>query len=170
MEKKPSLKPFHTDFAAFQEQYVRHYIALADTKAAVVFGVCSSLIAFSLSNPLVGIARGNGSLSFDTFLAWGSLAFFGLGAAAAGWVVLPRIANVGEGLIFFGAVRSYRDGTAYRDAVEGSSEQDLTSARLQHCYNVSKICWKKYKFLRAAMWFTYIAGGLLILLLAQVGF
>ncbi|HEY1125879.1 MAG TPA: Pycsar system effector family protein [Sphingobium sp.] len=170
MSNNDKVEHFHTEFADFQEGYVRHYIALADTKAAVTFGVCSSLLAFVASDTRLGGILDQRLCSISGLLL--IVAFFCLvvGASLSAWVVLPRLPNVGEGLVFFGAVKSYQDGRAYMNTIKSQDETALTSARLQHCYNTSKVCWQKYFFLRIAMWAAAFSVALLIVVLTKERF
>lgn len=147
----------HADFAGFHESYVRHYIALADTKAAVVFGLASSVIAFLFAK------QAYHDLLFEPVWAWRTALAYAValllvgGAGCAAWVIAPRLPHTGEGLVFFGAVRRYSSGTAYASAIGCESEAGLALARLRHCYDVSGVCWRKYVSLRRALWLT-VAG------------
>lgn len=42
----------HSEFASFHEGYVRHYIALADTKAGVIFTLAAGVIGYPARIPL----------------------------------------------------------------------------------------------------------------------
>lgn len=143
---------WHADFADFEEGYLRHYIAFADTKAAVVFGVTSTLIGFLLANKNYISLIESGVYNVATLLA--VLACMGLAVSAifAISVVIPRLPKGAEGIIFYGAIQRLASGDAYQRKVKACGEDDLIDARLDHCYTLSGICWKKYICLRAAIW------------------
>lgn len=160
---------YHAEFAQFHEGYVRHYISFADNKAAVVFGVTSSLTAFLFANPAVRRLVANTPCEFASVLAVTTTICLLTSAGLAGWVIVPRMKNSGEGLIFFGQVNAYGKSAAYLRAVKAADEADLTEARINHCYDLSAICWRKYLVLRASMWSGFAGVALLILLTAITG-
>jgi hypothetical protein len=161
--RKPraQLEQHHTAFASFHEAYVRSYIALADTKAAVIFAVASSLVAYLFSNAAFHALLFAPTQSWATGLACLTSAALICAAGFAAWVIAPRTPHTGEGLVFFGAVRAYPNDAAYVQAVRNSSEAELTEARLRHCYNVSDVCWKKYRVLRSSIWSGVVGLALL---------
>jgi hypothetical protein len=159
---EPQLLDFHRDFANFHEGYVRSYISLADTKAGIIFALTSSIIAYLFSDAHFHKLLFMPTRSWSTGLAYISSSALLLAATFSAWVIAPRTLHTGEGLVFFGSVSRYRSDLAYVRAVRESSEAELTEARLRHCYNVSQVCWRKYRVLRSAIWSGAI--GLLLLL------
>ncbi|PXA92012.1 hypothetical protein DMC47_24805 [Nostoc sp. 3335mG] len=145
------------EFAGFHEGYVRHYIALADTKAAILLGLTSTFIAFLFSRPSFHDVLFKPSCSWQTWLVWAAVALLLIGSGFAARVIAPRLKHTGEGLVFFGAVRAYSSAEAYADAVRSAGQDRLDDARLQHCYDVSAVCWRKYHSLRLAIWLS-LAG------------
>ncbi|HQV03037.1 MULTISPECIES: Pycsar system effector family protein [unclassified Novosphingobium] len=143
---------WQTDFASFEESYLRHYVALADTKAAAVFGLSSAIFAYMLSNQkFLDLITADWTSERSIV---GSIAIAGLVLTAfhSIWVVMPRLPKGAEGIIFFGAVKNLPSGLAYRQKVAECSESQLTAARLDHCYTLAQICWSKYVVLRRAIW------------------
>lgn len=140
------------EFANFHEGYVRHYIALADTKAALLFGLTSTFIAYMFSKPAFHALLFEPTCAWPTWLAWASVALIAAGAGFSAWVIAPRLKTTGEGLVFFGAVRAHTDASAYVAAVRSVSADLLADARLKHCYDISAVCWRKYQNLRWAIW------------------
>ena len=146
-----------SEFAGFHEGYVRNYIALADTKAAIVFGLSSTFITFLFSKPGFHTLLFEPTCTWSTGFAWTSTVSLVSGAAFAAWVISPRLKHTSEGLVFFGAVRAYPSSMAYVDAIRSAGADRLADARLMHCYNVSDVCWRKYQTLRRAIWLS-LAG------------
>lgn len=145
------------DFAGFHEGYVRHYIALADTKAAVLFGLASAFITFLFSKPAFHALLFKSTCSWPSWVAWICIALLITGAGIAAWVIAPRLKTTGEGLVFFGAVRAHSSGEDYVNAVRSAGADRLAEAQLRHCYDVSAVCWRKYQNLRRAIWLS-VAG------------
>lgn len=168
MSERNEIAIHHTDFAGFQEGYVRHYIALADTKAAVVFGVCSSLVGYILANREYRQLIQDGFSKPDSFTALVVGAALVLAASLSLSVVIPRLPKGAEGLVFFGAVNNFKDGQTYRAAISACTESQLTAARIDHCYTTSKVCWRKYTVLRASIWAAIVGIVLLGILLPTI--
>lgn len=162
------LMAVHSDFASFHEGYVRHYIALADTKAGVSFTLAAGVIGYLLSDGDVQNLLLNPSCSFGFVVC--TLAFILLGAMAATafLVIAPNLsAPSKEGLVFFSAVANRPSGIQYVEDIASSTDQELTEARLKHCYDISTICSWKYKLLKRAIWLappSLLFGFLTILL------
>lgn len=157
-ESLESVSEGHADFAEFHEQYIRHYIAFADTKAGVIFTLAAGLFGFLLGDEAVKKALFEPE-SFCTFAIPAlSLFLLTLTASFAFLVIAPRLSSKsGEGLVFFGAVADRKSATEYIFDVGSSSIQELTEARLKHCYDIAVICQQKYKFLKYAIWITPFA-------------
>lgn len=168
LEQMPTngLDLHHSEFAAFHEQYVRHYIQLADAKAGFCFGLFTALLGYLVSkdavqrvllNPLCTLEFGVASLAFLLLLAAAACAFI---------VIAPRLASpTGEGIVFFGAVAQRASGNDYIVDVAGHSPAELTALRLKHCFDTSKICERKYGFLKAAIWLAMPALGFVLITL-----
>lgn len=165
---EPTLEKAHEDFALFQEGYVRSYIALADAKATLLFGAGAGLITYLFSKERFEETIFSFSGSAPFFLYLTALVFLSLSTACAALVIVPRLTQSGEGLIFFGAVSAHPSAAGYLQHVAGLSASELTAARIKHCYDVSKTCVRKYNMLRrsflfgglAAMATLVIVGGL----------
>ncbi len=156
-ERLPIDSRSHAEFAGFHEGYVRHYITLADTKAAVIFGVASSLIAFLLAKKNVQDILATLPCGYKTVNVVIVAVLLTSGAAFAASVIAPRLSSSGEGLVYFGDVKKYLDSVSYAEMVERQGQGALARARLQHCYDISRVCWRKYVNLRRAFWLT-LAG------------
>jgi len=141
-----------TDFVTFHEGYIRHYIALADTKAAILFALIGAILAY-LSNkrPFYDLLT-NPACTLAWISAVACTAFLTLSAYASLMVIAPRRGSGGEKLVFFGAVAKYSKSDDYVAAITAASDDELTAARIRHSYDVSKICDHKYSILRASIW------------------
>jgi hypothetical protein len=149
----PSLNSMHAEFVQFHEGYIRHYIALADTKAAFIFGVSATFLAYFFSRSDVAALIHSPFFTSQHLILLVVVLFLGLAIFCSVWVVMPRTTYSGEGLVNFGAVAAYKDGNSYLDRVSRCSESELIAARVRHAYDVSVICFRKYEALRKSFWF-----------------
>lgn len=148
-----TLNRAHNEFADFHEGYVRHYIALADTKAAWAFTVASGAIAFVFSRTASRTELLDPQWSVGTSLVWAATAFLGLSALFSFLVIRPRRpTSADDGIVFFVQVADKASASAYASEVAGYDQNSLTTARLEHCYDVSRVCASKYASLRLAIW------------------
>lgn len=146
------------DFTTFHEGYVRHYIALADQKAGVAFSLSGALLAFLFSRP----SFSEGLLTPDLtsgFVVRATAVGLLLGCiAAAVFVITPRTTGSSERLVFFGKVAEFKDADAYLSYFSAQAERDLLEARVRHCYDISKICARKYTTLRKSIGLGLLGG------------
>lgn len=148
-----ALEEHHANFANFQEEYVRNYISLADTKAAWAFTIVSGVLVY-----LIGTNRTKDAL-LAPILSWSyallvvSVLLLVFSAFFSFCVVAPRLASrSGEGIVFFGSVAAKDDAASYVSEVATHSPAEITEARLKHCFDVSNICAEKYASLKKAIW------------------
>lgn len=81
-----------------------------------------------------------------------ALWFLTIAAVFAFSTIVPRLASSGDGVVFFGAVASHPSARHYRAAVARMPEAALSEARLTHCFDLARVCKRKYETLRRAMW------------------
>jgi hypothetical protein len=102
----------------------------------------------------------------------GFVSMLGLGVAAAVLlaVVFPRLKGSRRGIIFFSAIAEYENSTEYADEVIRRSGEEAVRAKLQHAYDLSQICARKYKTLCFGFWIGSVGIGaaLLYLLLTRM--
>lgn len=148
----------HSDFATFHEGYSRHYIALADTKAGVIFALTAGIIGYLLKDTEIQTTILAPSWSCQFFFPILALTSLGIVAALTFFVVAPRLsAPSNEGLVFFGAVAKKASSGEFSAEIGASSNEQLVEARLKHCYDTAMVCSRKYKLLKAAIWVTPIS-------------
>lgn len=149
----PETGKFQAEFAQFHEGYVRHYISLADTKAAWAFTVASGALAFVVGRTASKAELLDPQWSVKTALVWTAVSFLCLSALFSFLVIRPRrTVSSTDGIIFFGHVAAKASASAYVAAVTEYDQAALAAARLAHCYDVSRVCTSKYAALRAAIW------------------
>lgn len=162
------LEAHHDDFASFHEQYVRHYIQLADAKASLSFGSISAFLGYLANKDEVQELLLKPSCTAEFGIVALGILLLLAAATCAFAVIAPRLSSpTGEGIVFFGAVAQRASGNDYVADVVSRSPAELTALRLKHCFDTSKVCDRKYRLLKAAIWLALpgVGLGLLSLLL-----
>lgn len=141
------------EFVEFTHQYVREYIQLADQKAAFLFAGGTALLAFLHKSGvstrwLTPVMQWN-VLDIVAFVAMTALA---VGILLAVWVVVPRTSGSRRGLLFWEAIADYDSGREYSDDLRQLSTATLSQVTAEHCFDLARVCRKKYRVLRAAIW------------------
>lgn len=148
----PSLERHHTEFASFEESYIARYIALADTKAGFVFTGASAVLVYLFNKDDVRSVALHPAWTPACGLLGIALFFLTVAGLFAFSTIAPRLAASGDGVVFYGAVAAHPSARGYRSAVAKLSEAELSDARLIHCYDLAKVCQRKYDALRRSMW------------------
>jgi len=160
------LHEHHKEFSEFHEGYVSRYISLADTKASWIFALTSALLVFMATDDdlaQVYIAIKGDWLGVLILLVIFTL--LALGGIFSFLVIAPNLRSwSGESLVFFASVAKQKDSETYIDKIAQLDDHQMTDIRLQHCYDISKVCARKYKCLRCAIWFGAIGAFLLVAL------
>lgn len=169
VENPSGFADLHLEFADFHEAYVRHYITLADTKAAWVFTVASGAMAFIFGRTASRTELLDAQWSVATLLVCAATAFLCLSALFSFLVIRPRqTCTSADGIIFFGQVANHPSASAYTSAVAEHDGAALAAARLEHCFDISRVCSAKYASLRLAIWSGLLGVALTLLQLLWV--
>lgn len=149
-----TLEEHHSEFATFHEGYVRHYIQLADAKAGVGLGVISGVLAYLFVKDTVQNTLLHPALTPRFGITLAAILFLIGSGACAFLVIAPRLrSSPGHaGLVFFGDVADRATGDEYVSEIASRSQSDLTAARLRHCFDVARICARKYTLLKKSIW------------------
>jgi hypothetical protein len=147
------LQEYHASFADTHNSYVSEMIALADTKGAWAFALTSGVLAYVLGDAAVQQILSTPTWS-PKFALVATCIFLLVGSAGAAFLTIaPRLSSPsGEGIVFFGAVARNADSSHYVDAVARTNARGITEAKLKHSYDISRICSRKYDYLRRAIW------------------
>lgn len=150
----PPLEEHHANFADFQEEYVRNYISMADTKAAWTFTIASGILVYLIGTYKIKDALLAPVLSWSYASLIISVLLLVVSAFFSFRVVAPRLASKsGEGIVFFGSVAAKDDAASYVSEVAAHGPAEITEARLKHCFDISRVCDGKYASLKKAIWF-----------------
>lgn len=177
-DKAPVAKPrqaitdYYAKFAEEGHSYVREHIRNADQKATFFFAAFTAILAFlNAQNVTTRWLKDVRLWSLVDSLGFVSMLGLAAGACTLLAVVFPRLKGSRRGLLFFNAIAEYDNSTEYVKEVLARSGDDLISAKLQHLYELSRVCTAKYRTLRIGFWAGSIgaAAGLLFLFLAKNG-
>jgi hypothetical protein len=144
---------YHTRFGEEVHQYIREYIRNADQKAASFFAAATAILALlSQRNTAVHWLKPVLSWRFLDGVAF--LAMVGLAVSACVFliVIFPRVKGSRRGILFFNAIAEHISGRDYAEEVLRQSVTDLTHAKLQHAYDLARICRTKYFVLHVGFW------------------
>lgn len=144
------------DYSKFAEDihnYIREYIRNADQKATFFFAAAAAMLAFlNTQNVPSHWLKDIRQWTFTDGL--GFVSMFGLGIAAGVLfaVVFPRLKGSRRGILYFNAIAEHDTSNEYADEVIRRSADDIVRAKLQHAYDLSKVCAQKYRTLRVGFW------------------
>ncbi len=141
------------DFASEVHSYISDYIRLADQNAAFLFAAVGATLTFLNS-------RGVTKLWIKDPLGWSlseGVAFFAVvgllaSATASAIVLLPRKKGSRTGLVSWGAISKCRSADEYTQLVRATEPGGLTEAKLEHCFELSRVCTSKNGALAWALW------------------
>lgn len=145
-------------FAQDTHKYIRDYIKYADQQAAFVIAYSTATLAFLHQNG--GLKRVLNVLNTwavgDLFLL---TAVVGLGLAIiyAIAVLFPRTAMKAKitsyiGFIYWETIAQvYKNSFDYHSAISKLSPDDLIKAKLEHCYELAKVCTTKHSLLAISL-------------------
>lgn len=99
-------------------------------------------------------------------LAFVAMATLAVGAFLALLVIIPRTPGSRRGFLFWEAIAEYETGRQYADDLSLLSGPSLVQVKAEHCYDLAKVCRRKYRMLRCALWTGTVglAGALLVFL------
>lgn len=148
------LEAHHIEFATFHEGYVRHYIQLADTKAGVGFGIISGVLAYLLGKDAVRDVLLHPAITVKFGITLIAVLFLIASGISAFLVIAPRLGSSpgNAELVFFGNVAGRASGDEYVSDIASRSKSDLAAARLRHCFDVARVCTRKYSLLKQSIW------------------
>jgi hypothetical protein len=141
------------DFASSVHTYINDYISVVDQNAAFLFAAVGTTLAFLNTKGLTKLwIKNPAEWSLSEALTF--LAVVGLLASAAAslFAVLPRKKGSNTGLVFWRSISRCRSADEYARLVLGTEPTELTTAKLQHCFELSQICARKYRALGWGLW------------------
>jgi hypothetical protein len=118
---------------------------LADAKAAVFMAITSGAIAYIVGH--YGLAWVNlEHIRLHLILLPVSTGLLTFGAGSAFSVIVPRIGDA-NGIIHFRAVAKRTSAKQFASDVLGTSESEMFEEQMAYCYELARICARKYRWL-----------------------
>jgi hypothetical protein len=166
----PAVTQNQGKFSEEVHNYVREHIRNADQKATFFFAALTAILAFLNTQSVPGRwLKDIREWSFVDTLGFVSMIGLACGAGILLAVVFPRLKGSRRGILFFNAIAEYENSAEYAEDVLIRSEDYLVRTKLQHCFDLAKVCRAKYRMLRIGFWVgsTGVATALLFLILAK---
>lgn len=140
-------------FSIEAHKYVRDMLNNADNKAQRYIAFSSAFLIWLNSN------RGQKILNVP-IIEWRYLeilylvAILGMAACAlfSLFTIVPRLKGSKKGIIYFNSVAAFENKNDFVIAVLKKSEHELIIDELQHVFELSNICSKKFFWLKIAVW------------------
>jgi hypothetical protein len=71
-------------------------------------------------------------------------------------VVVPRLKGSRRGILFFNAIAEYESSVVYTEDVIRRPDNEIVRTKLQHTYELAKVCRSKYRVLIAGLYVAII--------------
>lgn len=121
--------------------YLNHYVLVADGKAAAIAAASLVLIGFAID-----IAKAEPTLKLIGILIGAAAAI------AAGFVLYPRTPHSGNGHLFWADIRSFESASAYWTSLRGLNDESIGLEYARQNYLVSGVLIRKNAHVRRAIW------------------
>jgi hypothetical protein len=163
------------DFAKFTEelhQYTREYIRNADQKASFFFAAATGALSILVGK---GVAMrwwfiAPNSWSVTNVFAFLATVFLGISSFGFLSVIFPRLkSSNGNSVFFFGSIATWKNASEYADSVSRLSQEELVRLKLEHVYDLARICRLKFRALAIGFWAGAVGAVVAILYLASLG-
>jgi hypothetical protein len=146
---RPEPENIRARFASETHSYIVDNIRLADEKAAFFFGASAAILYLLFQSMQKHLASPLSAWALREIVGGLAMTALGIACLIGLAVVTPRRGRGGSGHIFFGAIARFDSRDSYVEEVLAMPDERLMSERLEHCYDLAKICYQKY---RALVW------------------
>lgn len=163
-EERPSTSAAElTVFANDVHAYLRQNITWADQKAAFMFAGASGFLAYLNAHQAFAFVRGRAPFSYPDVLLVAAAVCLMIAATASFITYWPRTKGMRAGLVFWGAIAKNESAGAYVERVKDKTADELAAAKLEHSYELAKICDRKFRWADIAVRFGVVGFGLAII-------
>jgi hypothetical protein len=146
----PPQSQYHENFTSFEHMYLLAYMQLADAKAAVFMAITSGAIAYIVGHYGFGWLKLE-DIRLHLILLPISTILLTFSAGSAFAVIVPRIGHAG-GIIHFRAVANRRSAKKFVSDVLATSQSQMFEEQMTYCYELARICTRKYRWLDRSLW------------------
>ncbi len=134
-------------FAAETQSYIVDHIRLADEKAAFFFAASSAILYLLFNSMQKHLASPLAAWALSDVVGILAMTILGIACLTGLGVVTPRLGRVGTDLIFFRAIAQFGSRESYVKETMAISNAELIGEKLGHCYDLAKVCDRKYRAL-----------------------
>lgn len=153
-----NLRSDHEALSAIQIEYFNHYIALADAKASVGFGISAALVGYLATQPAVQYTLSGGTHVAGFWWVALALALSTLAGASALVVIIPRVWKSPEdGVVSWPSVSKFDSADAYLALLEKQDEPTLRNARAALVFDLSRVSAAKHRWVAITFFLTALA-------------
>jgi len=140
-------------FASDIHKYIREYIHNADQKAAFLFAAVAAMLAYLHGKGITKLwLKDPRQWALGEAIACLAVVGLVVGAVGAILVVVPRLKGAARGLVFWKSIALFESAKDYASSVSKLEAAELTSARLEHCYELACVCRRKFRGVAVALW------------------
>lgn len=161
IQSQESLPPY-SSFAELVHGYLQDNITLADQKCTIVFTLVSVALFF-LFGELLEELRKNKEIFFPDVWIIAAIVCFVIAAMFAFCVISPRLRGAADHIIYWKAISEHRNSSTFIEKVTQNSAEALAKQTLEHCYELSVICKKKYLLLTISLCWSGLGLGLFLI-------
>jgi len=133
--------------------YINHYITLADAKAA-------GFLAATLTLGAAVIKLGPGTAPWGILSWWPAVIVLAISLATDSVAIFPRLPSGRRGVIFWEDIRTRKSHTEYADEVAKLTAADIEREYAAQNYFVSNVVHRKHRAVRVGIC-TFLAGAML---------
>lgn len=153
----PPQSRHHEAFTSFEHMYLLTYMQLADAKASVFMAITSGAIAYIVGHYGLGWIKLE-HIRLHLILLPVSMTFLTFSAASAFAVIVPRIGEP-TGVIHFRAVAMRKSAADFASDVLTTSQSEMFEQQMSYCYELARICSRKYRWLDRSLWSGVLGYG-----------
>lgn len=153
----------YLEFGKFEHEYINKYIDAADRKAGVTFTITSAILIYLVEGSDTLAWLPTLTVSLVDVISLSSAFLFLTSSVCSFMVIYPRLGGAAEGFVYWGSVSRREASQQYRDEILSKSLETLVSARLEHSYELAKICTRKFELISLSMRFGILAAVLFII-------
>lgn len=136
-------------------EYLRENVLMADQKAAFMLAAVLTTIAFMSQKGTTRIlTQHHQCIELTDILTISAILSLLISAIFSIIVVIPRTRGyrAENSIIYWNAIAKSKDSQSYAGRVSELPLTTLVDAKLEHCFELAKICQRKFRFAKIALW------------------
>lgn len=143
------------EYADQQFEMVTRNIETADAKAGIVSTLVGGFLAFLAARQAEVTHQATDGMNLIRGLEIAVFGISGVCLVASGLfsfsVIFPRLAVRADDLAFWGSISQFQSSELFVQKLDEASADAISDQRIRQCYDLSRVCRRKYETLRIAM-------------------